>query len=513
MGVANASPIHNSDAEKTGRRRQSKTATSPGKKIKYCKAPQAPRRFKSAFIFYSQKRHKEIRKVIEQTERKGDKTPEVAKLVSEEWHNLSTEERSTYEEMARRDKQRFEIEKSMYTGPWKIPVKSRTKKDPDAPKRPMSSFLSFSNAKRAQLKSEHPGMTNIEASKILAKMWKEASDEEKREYIEREAELKAPKRPMSSFLSFSNAKRAQLKSEHPGMTNIEASKILAKMWKEASDEEKREYIEREAELREIYKVEIAKWREQKKQDDDKRRKEREQLALDMIDSKAALGNDAGPQQKEVHECAEHSFLHNNAEAGKTGHEGETKTGERYNMIVNCHPGYPPAQLTNQQYVHGTVTTSGAPFPDSSGAWYPPHQWQSPPEYHHTHSTGISIGQDYHVTPIQSSSSPQSLDDSHAPYEQCYHLPQVQEHTAMRPQSYSTHPVEHQRYGWPQTSAYDSYSPSPYHSELSHNYCHPSYEGNYGFNVSSDCTRRTDENADHASGNGLMHFPEETKPWC
>jgi hypothetical protein len=35
------------------------------------------------------------------------------------------------EEMARRDKRRYEVEKTMYTGPWKVPAnKSRCQKDP-----------------------------------------------------------------------------------------------------------------------------------------------------------------------------------------------------------------------------------------------------------------------------------------------------------------------------------------------------------------------------------------------
>eukprot|EP00568_Trieres_chinensis_P007905 CAMPEP_0183307224 /NCGR_PEP_ID=MMETSP0160_2-20130417/17135_1 /TAXON_ID=2839 ORGANISM="Odontella Sinensis, Strain Grunow 1884" /NCGR_SAMPLE_ID=MMETSP0160_2 /ASSEMBLY_ACC=CAM_ASM_000250 /LENGTH=122 /DNA_ID=CAMNT_0025470773 /DNA_START=80 /DNA_END=448 /DNA_ORIENTATION=+ len=113
MGISILSSTHTGNSANIPRRRLKKTAAPGKKKIKYCKAPQAPRRFKSAFIFYSQKRHKEVRKEIEATEDKGDKTPHVAKLVSEEWHNLSKEERATYEEMARRDKQCFEVEKSM----------------------------------------------------------------------------------------------------------------------------------------------------------------------------------------------------------------------------------------------------------------------------------------------------------------------------------------------------------------------------------------------------------------
>ena len=114
----------------------------------------------------------------------------MAKIISEEWRNMPPKERSVWDEKARIDKERYEIEKSMYTGPWKIPSRKRSQKDPDAPKRPMSSFLAFSNGKRSQLKKENPSLTNTDISKLLAKMWKEAPDEEKKEYIEEESKLR-----------------------------------------------------------------------------------------------------------------------------------------------------------------------------------------------------------------------------------------------------------------------------------------------------------------------------------
>lgn len=166
-----------------------KAVSSRKKDVKYRKAPQAPKRFKSAFIFFSTAKHPEIRKRLGE---KGtnEKTTNVAKLVSEEWKNLSATERDYWEEKARQDKARYEVEKTMYTGPWKVPAKKRYQKDPDAPKRPMSAFLSFSNSKRALIKAQHPEMNNTDVSRVLAKMWKEAPEEERKVHIEREAELR-----------------------------------------------------------------------------------------------------------------------------------------------------------------------------------------------------------------------------------------------------------------------------------------------------------------------------------
>lgn len=64
-------------------------------------------------------------------------TTDIAKMVSEAWRELNPEEKEVWEKKARKDKARYEVEKAMYKGPWKVPANKRTPKDPSAPKRPM----------------------------------------------------------------------------------------------------------------------------------------------------------------------------------------------------------------------------------------------------------------------------------------------------------------------------------------------------------------------------------------
>ena len=68
---------------------------------------------------------------------------------------------------------------------------------------------------------------------------------------------------MSAFLAFSNKRRAGLKRQHPDATNADLSKILSRMWKEATPEFKAEYVEEEARKRAQYKIDIAAWRKKK----------------------------------------------------------------------------------------------------------------------------------------------------------------------------------------------------------------------------------------------------------
>jgi hypothetical protein len=114
----------------------------------------------------------------------------VAKLVSEAWQKLSPEEKAHWEERSCKDKARYEVEKAMYSGPWKVAANTRKQKNPDAPKRPMSAFLAFSNKRRAMVKAQNPNASNAELSKILSNMWKEAPEELRKSYVEEEAGLR-----------------------------------------------------------------------------------------------------------------------------------------------------------------------------------------------------------------------------------------------------------------------------------------------------------------------------------
>lgn len=141
----------------------------------------APKRFKSSYICFFMAKQPEIKEEL------GDKSSvtEVSKKSAEMWRNLPAEERAHWDDIAAKDKQRYMVEKSSYTGPWQVPWK-RAKKDPSAPKRPMSAFLYFSQDKRRQIKDENPTIRNTEVSRILGELWRKATEEEKSPHVERE---------------------------------------------------------------------------------------------------------------------------------------------------------------------------------------------------------------------------------------------------------------------------------------------------------------------------------------
>merc|ERR1712210_194654 len=60
--------------------------------------------------------------------------------------------------------------------------KQRKKKDPNAPKRPMSAYFLFMNATRPTVRKENPDASIGEVAKILGKMWGEIEPADKAKY-------------------------------------------------------------------------------------------------------------------------------------------------------------------------------------------------------------------------------------------------------------------------------------------------------------------------------------------
>eukprot|EP00429_Kryptoperidinium_foliaceum_P020444 CAMPEP_0176039300 /NCGR_PEP_ID=MMETSP0120_2-20121206/19481_1 /TAXON_ID=160619 /ORGANISM="Kryptoperidinium foliaceum, Strain CCMP 1326" /LENGTH=589 /DNA_ID=CAMNT_0017372695 /DNA_START=100 /DNA_END=1869 /DNA_ORIENTATION=- len=149
------------------------------------KHPGAPKRFRTAFIIFSQHRHGELRAKMQEEGAEID-TINVARMVSDQWREMTAEEKEKWEEMAKEDKARYLKQKEEYAGPWKVPADMKKPKDPTAPKKPTPAYFSFSNERRQAVKKANPTASNGEISKMLSKMWKEADEETRAKYVEKE---------------------------------------------------------------------------------------------------------------------------------------------------------------------------------------------------------------------------------------------------------------------------------------------------------------------------------------
>lgn len=145
------------------------------------------------------------------------------------------------------------------------------KKDPNAPKRPCTSYIYFSNDVRKDLQEKNPNLKPKELAAKIGELWKGLTAEQKIPYenLYKDAKVKfdtekanyvpaagfeveekpnkkvkdpnAPKKPKNSFMFFCEENRDLAKEKNPSFSPKEVTKRLAELWRELSDKEKQKY--------------------------------------------------------------------------------------------------------------------------------------------------------------------------------------------------------------------------------------------------------------------------------
>jgi len=141
----------------------------------------------TAYMLFCQEKRQEIK----------DKNPEVGfgqvgKLLGEAWKELPSEGKAKYNEVAAKDKIRYQKENAAYKAAHpdssssedekKPAKKKRKKKDPNAPKKNASAYFHFSKKMRPKIKEDNPKATFGEIGKLLGHAWKELAAEDKKEF-------------------------------------------------------------------------------------------------------------------------------------------------------------------------------------------------------------------------------------------------------------------------------------------------------------------------------------------
>jgi len=109
---------------------------------------------------------------------------EFSKKCAERWKQMTDKEKQRFAEMADNDKQRYDREMASYSPPAgeSNGQRKRKKKDPNAPKRPLSAFFLFCHDERPAVKLVYPNYSVGEAAKELGERWNKVSAEQKSKY-------------------------------------------------------------------------------------------------------------------------------------------------------------------------------------------------------------------------------------------------------------------------------------------------------------------------------------------
>lgn len=132
-------------------------------KAKPKKDPKAPKKAKNAYMMYANAARAQV---VNDNPEAG--FGEITKIVAGQYKQLTPEEMTKYTAKADKDKARYAEEMEDYSAPedsdndgadTKKKGKTKAKKDPNAPKRPMSAYFYFMNKSRDRIKEENPDVT------------------------------------------------------------------------------------------------------------------------------------------------------------------------------------------------------------------------------------------------------------------------------------------------------------------------------------------------------------------
>lgn len=207
-----------------------------------------PRGRTTAYAFFVQQCREELKK------KNPNETvvfAEFSKKCAEKWKAMKSNDKKRFEDMAEKDKVRYDKEMSTYTPSDAPPGKKggatkkvKRAKDPNAPKRALSAFFCFCNEERSKVKAKYPSYTVGDVAKELGKRWEacanrsrfeELSNKDKQRY---EKEITAYKKSGGGPSASAGPKKAPAKV---------AAKPVLKKPQEDSEEEDEDDDEEEEE--------------------------------------------------------------------------------------------------------------------------------------------------------------------------------------------------------------------------------------------------------------------------
>lgn len=137
---------------------------------KAMKDPNAPKKPLSAYFLFSQEERLKVK-----AEYPDYSITEVAKELGRRWATIDPTLKQSYE-------QRYQESRRQYEQAMQAYKPQKKKKDPNAPKQPLSAYFIFSSEERLKVKAEHPSYSICEVAKELGRRWADMSPEVKQRY-------------------------------------------------------------------------------------------------------------------------------------------------------------------------------------------------------------------------------------------------------------------------------------------------------------------------------------------
>lgn len=140
------------------------------------KDPNAPKKPLSAYFLFSQEERLKVK-----GENPDYSITEVAKELGRRWATLDPTLKGSYEN-------RYQDARKVYDSEMSHFKPQKKKKDPNAPKQPLSAYFIFSTEERLKVKDENPAFSICEVAKELGRRWAEMDPSLKQRYQARAEE-------------------------------------------------------------------------------------------------------------------------------------------------------------------------------------------------------------------------------------------------------------------------------------------------------------------------------------
>jgi len=140
------------------------------------KDPNAPKKPLSAYFLFSQEERLKVKATNPELS-----ITEVAKELGKRWATLDPALKSQYEARYHDARKIYDVEMNQYKP-------QKKKKDPNAPKQPLSAYFIFSTEERLKVKERNPGYTICDVAKELGRRWADMDKPTKDRYQARAEE-------------------------------------------------------------------------------------------------------------------------------------------------------------------------------------------------------------------------------------------------------------------------------------------------------------------------------------
>jgi len=247
------------------------------------KDPNKPKHSKNAYMFFNA-----TESIIVRKDNPAWGMGEVSKEIGKRWAELPEDQKQKYQDMADKDKVRYEEEMKTYQAPPPVMVAVKDVKDPNKPKGPKSAYTFFGSEVGAEIRADNKGMSLSEVSKEVSKRWKEVDEvtkqrfealavsdknrfeQEMKDYkpptpksAKKQKDPNAPRGRMYSYMFFCNEMRPKIWKEQPELKMTELAPKISALWKELGDDQKKKFEEMAEADKKRYESEMELFKEGK----------------------------------------------------------------------------------------------------------------------------------------------------------------------------------------------------------------------------------------------------------